>query len=33
MITYLGGNGTSKQDAVVILGAESEMEGVDAEYN
>jgi len=32
MIKYKGGTGTSEQEAVVILGAESEFEGVDAEY-
>lgn len=33
MIQYKGGNGTTKQEAVMILGAENEMEGVEAEYN
>ena len=33
MIKYKGGTGTSEQEAVVILGAESEFEGVDAEYD
>ena len=32
VIQYKGGNGSSKQEAVIILGAESELEGVDAEY-
>ena len=32
MIKYKGGNGLSEQEAVIILGAESELEGVDAEY-
>lgn len=32
MIQYKGGNGSSEQEAVIILGAESELEGVDAEY-
>jgi hypothetical protein len=33
MITYKDGNGSTKAEAVVILGAKNEMEGVDAEYN
>ena len=32
MIQYKGGGGSSEQEAVIILGAESELEGVDAEY-
>lgn len=32
MIQYKGGSGSSEQKAVIILGAESELEGVDAEY-
>lgn len=32
MIQYKGGSGSSEQEAVIILGAESELEGVDAEY-
>ena len=33
MIQYKGGNGTSKQLSIVILGATNENEGVDAEYD
>ena len=33
MIKYKGGNGRSEKEAVVIFGANSEFEGVDAEYN
>ena len=33
MISYKGGNGTTKQDATIILGASSEPEGIDAEYD
>lgn len=33
MIQYKGGDGTSKEKAVIILRTESELEGVDAEYN
>jgi len=33
MIQYKGGNGSSKGKAVIILGVESELEGVDAEYD
>ena len=32
MIQYKGGNGSSKGQAIIILGAESELEGVDAEF-
>jgi len=32
MIQYKGGNGSTKEEAVIILGAESELEGVDAEF-
>ena len=32
MIQYKGGNGSSKEKAIIILGAESELEGVDAEF-
>ena len=32
MIQYKGGSGSSEQEAVIILGAESELEGVNAEY-
>jgi hypothetical protein len=31
MITYRGGYRSTKQEAIVILGAANEMEGVDAE--
>jgi len=31
MIQFNGGNGSTEQEAVIILGAESELEGVDAE--
>ena len=33
MIILAGGNGSSKEEAVIILNAENESEGVDAEYN
>jgi len=33
MISYKGGNGTTKQEAIVILAALSEIEGMDAEYD
>jgi len=33
MISYKGGNGTIKQEAIIILRAENEMEGADAEYD
>ncbi len=33
MIQYKGGDGTSKEQAIIIVGAESEVEGVDAEYD
>lgn len=32
MIQYSGGDGSSIEQAIIILGAESELEGVDAEY-
>ena len=32
MIRYKGGNGSTKEQAIIILGAESELEGVDAEF-
>ncbi|MBV6418855.1 MAG: hypothetical protein DAHOPDDO_00065 [Ignavibacteriaceae bacterium] len=32
MIHYKGGNGSSKQESIVILGAANESEGIDAEY-
>lgn len=33
MIQYKGGNGSSKQESIIILGAINESEGVEAEYN
>ena len=33
MIQYKGGNGSSKEKAVIIVGAESELGGVDAEFD
>lgn len=33
MIKYKGGDGSNKEKAIIISGAESEFEGVDAEYN
>ena len=33
MITYKDGNGSNKEEAVIILGAKDEMEGIDAEHN
>lgn len=33
MIQFKGGSGSSEQEAVIIRGAESELEGVDAEYD
>lgn len=33
MITYKGGDGSSKQESIVILGAKDEIEGVGAEYD
>jgi hypothetical protein len=33
MIQYRGGNGSSKEKAVIILGPSNEREGVDAEFN
>jgi hypothetical protein len=32
MITYRGGNGLTKEESIIILGAKDETEGVDAEY-
>jgi hypothetical protein len=32
MIQYKGGNGSSKEKAVIIVGAESELGGVDAQF-
>ncbi len=32
MIQYRGGNGSSKEKAVIIVGAESELGGVDAQF-
>ena len=32
MIAYKSGNGSNKEEAVIILGAKDETEGVDAEY-
>ncbi len=32
MIQIKGGNGSSKEQAIIILGADSEIEGVDAEF-
>ena len=33
MIQYKGGSGTSQEQAIIILGAENEFEGTDAEYH
>lgn len=33
MLQYKGGNGSSKEKAIIIHGVYSEWEGVDAEYN
>jgi len=33
MIKYKGGNGSSKQESIIILGADNEAEGIDAEFN
>lgn len=33
MVTYKNGNGSTKHNAVIILGAKDEAEGIDAEYN
>ncbi len=33
MISYKGGNGSTQQEAIIILGAKNEPEGVDAEYD
>ena len=33
MIQYKGGDGSSKQVSIIILGAPNETEGVDAEYD
>lgn len=32
MIQYKGGSGSTEKEAVIILEADSELEGVDAEY-
>jgi len=32
MIQYKGGDGSSKENAIIIISAENEFEGVDAEY-
>lgn len=32
MIQFKGGNGSSKEEAIIILGTNNEIEGVDAEY-
>jgi len=32
MITYKGGNGLDSRDAIIIIGAIDELEGIDAEY-
>lgn len=33
MIQYKGGNGSSKQESIIILGADNKAEGVDAEWD
>ena len=33
MMQYKGGDGLSKEKAVIIVGANNEIEGVDAEYD
>lgn len=33
MISYKGGNGSTQQEAIIIVGAKDEMEGVNAEYD
>ena len=33
MIQYNGGNGSSKDQAIIILRAESDLEGLETEYN
>ena len=33
MISYKGGNGSTQKEAIIILGAMNEPEGVDAEYD
>ena len=33
MIQYKGGDGSAKNKAIIVLGAKSEFEGVDAEHN
>jgi len=33
VIQYAGGNGSTKEKAVIIKGANSELEGVDAAFN
>ena len=32
MITYKGGNGLDTKEAVIIIGAKDELEGIDGEY-
>jgi hypothetical protein len=32
MITYKGGNGLDTREAIIIIGAIDELEGIDAEY-
>ena len=32
MITYKGGNGLDTSEAIIIIGAIDELEGIDAEY-
>lgn len=33
MISYKGGNGSTQQEAIIIVGANDEDDGVDAEYD
>jgi hypothetical protein len=33
MLSYKGGDGSNQEKAIIILGANNELEGVDAEYN
>jgi len=33
MIRYKAGNGLTKEEPIIILGAKNEIDGVDAEYN
>ena len=33
MIQIKGGNGSNKEKAVIILGADNELKGIDAEFN